>query len=164
MKAFLLGLALASVSVTAANAQSFDASRQMESFTKGALKATLAELGAQVEEKADMPNMTVVFSNGLKGDALLMACSDAETLTRCLGTSILVTYETPDDATPAQVRDGINEYNYRQNFGRAYLDPEGKISIRLYLIADGGMTMENYRQNIGLFALAVAKLPDYVYD
>ena len=164
MKAFFLGSLLAICATTTAQAQSFDASRQLNTFTTSDLKATLAELGATTQDRDGVPNITVKFSNGLTADALLMACQDQDTSTNCLGTSILVTFDTPANTTPAQIRDGIDEYNYRKNFGRAYLDPEGKVSIRLYLIADGGITMENYRRQIGLFADSAAELPDYVLN
>tara|TARA_B100001179_G_C18576380_1_gene397726 strand:- start:659 stop:1153 length:495 start_codon:yes stop_codon:yes gene_type:complete len=164
MKVAALGALLAIGASTAANAQSFDPDRKLEVFTTSALKATLAELGAMTIDQPGKQNITVQFSNGLQADALLMACTDQSTSTGCRGTSILVNYTTPDDVTAEQVRSGINEYNYRQNFGRAYLDPNGKISVRFYLISDGGITMENYRQNIGLFEVSAAKLADYVYN
>ena len=163
-KAIILGAMLAICASTAAHSQSFDASRQLEFFTTDALKATLAELGATTQDHEGVANITVTFSNGLKGDALLMACRVPETSTDCMGTSILVTYTTPDSATTAQIRDGIDEYNYRKNFGRAYLDPEGKVQVRFYVIADGGITMGNYRQQIRLFARSAADLPDYIMN
>jgi hypothetical protein len=55
-------------------------------------------------------------------------------------------------------------YNYRKNFGRAYLAPDGRISVRLYLIADGGITMDHYRRQIGLCAISAQKLPGYVLN
>ncbi len=162
MKAIILGTLLAVCASTAADAQSCNASTRIDTFTTSALRATLAELGATTEDRDGVQNMTVRFSNGLVADALLMACEDQATSTNCLGTSILASFATPKDATPEQVREGINEYNYRQNFGRAYVSPNGTIQVRLYVIADGGITMENYRQMIGLFARSAAKLPGYI--
>ncbi|NCP18088.1 MAG: YbjN domain-containing protein [Erythrobacter sp.] len=164
MRAIFLGSALALCATTGAQAQSFAADRTLETFTPTALKATLAKIGAITQDQPDRPNITVTFENGLKADALLMACTDQETSTGCLGTSILVNYDTPTDVPMSQVLEGISEYNFRQNFGRAYIDPEGQISLRMYIIADGGITMENYMQQLGLFAASAAKFPGYVYD
>ena len=161
MKTVILGAVLACGLVSAANAQ---AERPMTQFTRSALLSALSDIDAEVEEQSGKTNISVTFDNGLMADALLMACEDEQTSRNCLGTSILVTYQTPDDATPAKVREAINEYNYRQNFGRAYLDPDGTISLRMYIIADGGITMANYERQLALFSLSAAKLPDYVYD
>lgn len=161
MKTVIMGAVLASGLVSAANAQ---AERPMTQFTRSALLSALSGIDAETEEQSGKPNISVTFDNGLMADALLMACDDQEKSLNCLGTSILVTYATPDDATPAQVREAINEYNYRQNFGRAYLAPDGQINLRMYIIADGGITEENYKRQLALFSLSAAKLPDYIYN
>ena len=152
MKAFVLGAVLACGMVSGANAQANSSDRPMTQFTRSALLSALSGIDAETEEQSGKPNISVTFDNGLMGDALLMACEDQQTSRNCLGTSILVTYETPDDATPAKVREAINEYNYRQNFGRAYLDPDGQITLRMYIIADGSRT---------LMIIAMATGPDY---
>jgi hypothetical protein len=72
-------------------------------------------------------------------DALLLACEDEQTKSRCYGSSILATFTAEDGTTTEQVMAAINTYNYSENFGRAYLDPEGTISVRMYIIADGGI-------------------------
>ena len=41
--------------------------------------------------------------------------------------------------------------------------PDGQITLRMYIIADGGITMANYKRQLALFSLSAAKLPDYVY-
>ena len=156
--ATLLGLG------TMANAQGYDGNRKLDHFTRSAFMATLDRIGATYEETDGARNITIKFENGLVADGLLLACEDEPTSTNCLGTSILVTFDTPEDVTHAKVVDAINEYNYRQNFGRAYLDPDGVITIRMYMIADGGITMGNYRRQLSLFALSAAKLPGYVYE
>ena len=157
-----LALMLAAGTATTAQAQSYDAERELDRFSRDALKATLAELGATATEREDMPNMAVEFDNGLKADALLMACEDQATSSNCLGTSILATFARPEGATGAQIAGAINEYNYRQNFGRAYESPQGEISLRMYIIADGGITMDNYRNQIGLFAVSAGKFVGYL--
>ena len=164
MKTSLLMAAMALGAGTMASAQSFDGSRTLDHFTRSALLATLDQIDATYEESEGSANITIEFSNGLVADGLLMACEDQDSSTSCLGTSILVSFETPEDKGEAEIVDAINEYNYRQNFGRAYIDPEGEITLRMYIIADGGITMENYRRQLSLFAYSAAKLPEYVYE
>lgn len=157
-----LSLMLAAGMATIAQAQSYDAERELDYFTTGALKATLAELDASTSDREGVPNISVEFDNGLKADALLMACDDQDTATNCLGTSILATFARPENVTGAQIAAAINEYNFRQNFGRAYESPQGEISLRMYIIADGGITMDNYRSQIGLFAVSAERFAGYL--
>jgi len=159
-----LGLVMAAAGGTMAQAQTYDAERTLTYFTPAALKATLHELGATTADRDGVPNITVEFSNGLKADAVTLACSDIETSTDCLGTSILATFEQPEGANAEAIFQAINEYNYRQNFGRAYLGPDGAITLRMYIIADGGITMGNYRQQIGLFEKSAERFLQYLYN
>ncbi len=59
--------------------------------------------------------------------------------------------------------DAINTYNRMENFGRAYLDEDGTISLRMYIIADGGITMENYRSQIALWVSSAEDFFGYLY-
>ncbi|MBB3032734.1 YbjN domain-containing protein [Alteriqipengyuania lutimaris] len=157
-----LALMFAAGSATMAQAQTYDADRQLDRFTRDAFKATLSELDATASDVDGEPNMSVEFANGLKADALLMACADQATSANCMGTSILATFTRPENATGAQIAAAINEYNYRQNFGRAYESPTGEISLRMYIIADGGITMENYGRQLGLFSASAERFIGYL--
>jgi len=95
-------------------------------------------------------------------DALLLACEDNVAKTKCLGSSMLATFE-PEDKTPEEIMAAINAYNYKENFGRAYLDDEGTISVRMYIIADGGITRANYSSQIGLWFASVSDFFGYLY-
>lgn len=164
MKTVLLGMALALGLGTTAQAQDFQPTRQLDHFTRSALKSTLEELGATYRERDDRPNITIEFDNSLKADALLMACDDQDTSTNCLGSSFLATFERPSGASDADIADAITEYNYRKNFGRAYVAPDGEITLRMYIIADGKITMENYRQQIGLWVYSAGDFASYLYE
>lgn len=156
--AMLLGLA------TTANAQTYDENRRLDHFTRSAFMATLDRIGATYEENEGTRNITITFKNGMIADGLLLACEDETTSTDCLGTSILVTFDRPDDVTDPQLLIAINKYNYRQNFGRAYIGPDDTITIRMYIIADGGITMGNYAAQLSLFSVSAAKLANYAYE
>ena len=159
MRNVLLVAAMALGMGTVANAQSFDANRQLDRFTRSAFLATLDQLGATHEESEDAPNISIEFANGL-----LMACKDQDTSTDCLGTSMLATFSRPDGASDADIFAAVNKYNYLKNFGRAYVAPDGEISLRMYIIADGKITMENYRRQIQLWAGSVEDFSGYLYD
>lgn len=154
-------LALGGVFAPAAKAQSGET---IEVFTRADLVRALDAVGAKHEPNTDNVTLNVTFSNGLRANAAVMACEDQETLTNCYATSILATFGTPPSADDAAIGQAINTYNYRKNFGRAYLDPNGKISVRIYIISDGGIRRENYRTQISLWATSLGDFTKYLYS
>ncbi|MFO6447471.1 YbjN domain-containing protein [Erythrobacter sp. NE805] len=136
----------------------------LQKFTRADFERALTEAGATIktpEEPSEHIDFT--FEDGVIADGLLLACEDEATQKNCLGSSLLATFSPQDGATPEQIQDAINTYNYRENFGRAYLDPEGTISVRMYIIADGGITRENYARQIGLWFNSVLDFFGYLY-
>lgn len=160
----LMALALALGLGSMAQAQDFDPARQLDHFSRADFLATLDQIGAKHEIEEGAPNIIIEFDNGLKADGLLMACEDQDTSEKCLGTSLLSTFSAPEGGSEAEIAAAITEYNFRENFGRAYVDPNGEISLRTYIIADGKITMENYRRQITLFVNSATDFFDYLYD
>ena len=164
MKAFLAAATVAMAFTSPIAAQSYDPDRRIETFTRADLKAVLDQIEASYEESEERRNIEIVFANTLKADALLLACEDEDTESECFGTSILATFSPNEGTSDATIMEAINEFNLRQNFGRAYIDPEGTISLRMYIISDGGILMENYALQIGLFVSAAERFAGYLYD
>ena len=88
---------------------------------------------------------------------------DEEAQRDCFATSILALFSAPEGATPEQINAAINQYNYNENFGRAYIDEEGDISVQLYVISDGSITRENYRRQIELWEYSLQDFTTYLY-
>jgi len=131
-------------------------------FKRSDLEKGLKEAGATLTPATDKSErVEFTFEDGVFADALLLACDDKKK--NCLGTSLLATFSPAEGGTPEQVNEAINNYNYRENFGRAYLDPDGTISVRMYIIADGGITRENYSRQIGLWFRSVVDFFGYLY-
>lgn len=135
----------------------------IEVFTTADLTQALDSIDATHTPSDDGRTINLTFENGINANAAIMACEDEENLKTCYATSILATFGRPDGATDEQVAKAINDYNYLENFGRAYLDPDGRISARMYIISDGGIKRENYRQQIGLWAYSLADFIGYLY-
>jgi hypothetical protein len=134
----------------------------ISTFTSAELRAALDSIEARHEASAEGKSINVIFANGLRANAVVMACQDQDTQSNCLATSVLATFAKPEDASLGAIMNAINTYNYRQNFGRAYLSPSGDLSIRLYIIADGGIERENYRAQIGLFSASLERFSGYL--
>ncbi len=146
---------------TPAHAQT---TQPLKQFTRADFEKALTDAGATItpsETPGDRIDFT--FEDGVLADGLLLACDDAEKKTKCLGSSLLATFTPADGAKPDQIQEAINTFNYRENFGRAYLDEEGTISVRMYIIADGGITRENYSRQIALWFNSVIDFFGYLY-
>jgi hypothetical protein len=145
---------------SAAQAQS---NNTIKVFTRADLERALKNLNATFEKQPDYRNIDITFDGSILADALLLACEDEEKEKNCYGTSILATFEDPPGANRAKVMEAINTYNYSENFGRAYIDPDGVISVRMYIISDGGITRENYEAQIDLWVGSLNSFFGYLY-
>lgn len=160
IRAALAGCLMLGLAVPAA-AQS---AGTLKAFSRADFERALREAGATVapaEEGNERIDFT--FDDGVIADALLLACKDEAKQKGCLGSSLLATFSPADGATPEQIQEAINTFNYRENFGRAYLEPDGTIAVRMYIIADGGITRENYATQIGLWFASVGNFFGYLY-
>lgn len=145
---------------TVAQAQS---ASTIQTFTRADFKQALDEIGATYEDVDGRRNIDITFEGGVLADGLLLACEDEAKEKNCYGTSILATFEADEGTDAKKIQEAVNTYNYRENFGRAYVDPDGIISVRLYVISDGGITRENYRRQISLFTASLEDFFSYLY-
>ncbi len=165
MRSTILAAAAAAIAMLTASAPAQAQSTQtLEQFTRADFERALREAGATIAPP-DQPSEHIEFNfaDGVLADGLLLACEDEAKKKKCLGSSLLATFIPADGATPEQVQEAINTYNYRENFGRAYLDEEGTVSVRMYIIADGGITRENYARQIGQWFNSVIDFFGYLY-
>lgn len=155
----LVGAGLIVLASGAAQAQS----NTLQHFTRADFERALREAGATIDSLSSSERIEFTFEGDVVADGLLLACEDDKTKTKCLGSSMLATF-TPDvGTTKEQIVDAINTYNFRENFGRAYIEPDGTIAVRMYIIADGGITRENYKSQINLWFGSVVEFFGYLY-
>ncbi|MEE4205595.1 MAG: YbjN domain-containing protein [Erythrobacter sp.] len=150
------------MAVAPGSAAGADDDTPRDTFSRADLIAALEANGASWEELADSRSIDVTLASGTMVNALLMACTDEDLEYECYGSSFLATF-TREGLSDAQVTEAINEYNYRENFGRAYVDPDGTVSVRLYLISDGGITPGHFARQIELWGVSLSDFFDYLY-
>jgi hypothetical protein len=138
-------------------------SETIKVFTSADFERALKNLEATFEKSDEYRNIDITFAGSILADGLLMACEEEESEKNCYGTSILATFEDPPGADRTKILEAINTYNYSENFGRAYIDPEGVISVRMYIISDGGITRDNYEAQIDLWVGSLNSFFDYLY-
>ena len=136
----------------------------IEVFTRDELHAALDYNGATYAPNEDGRTVDVTFDNSIKANAAVMACDDEATETNCYATSILSTFSAPEGKSAEDIETAINSFNYRKNFGRAYLDPNGTVAVRIYIISDGGIKPVNYATQIGLWAMTLEDFVGYLYE
>ncbi len=160
MRCTILAAALSlAVGSTAAQAQASTLSH----FTRADFERALTESGASITSAAGSERIAFTLHGGVTADALLLACGDDKTKTRCLGSSLLATFQADADTTRERKIEAVNKNYYKENFGRAHIEPDGVIAVRIYMIADGGITRENHATQIGMWFALVVDSFGYLY-
>ena len=163
MKTALAAIALVSAMTLQPASAHAQANDTIKTFQRTDLQAALEAMGASWEDAGDDRTINITFASTLKANGAVMACDDDEQEKNCYGTSILALFDPEPGMTAADINEAITTYNYNQNFGRAYVDPEGDISVRMYIISDGGITRENYRTQIELWSVSLEYFTTYLY-
>lgn len=154
--------ALAASGAVGSGAAQAQSAQTLQHFTRADFEQALVDAGAEITPGEDAQRVDFSFEGSVVADGLLLAC-DEGTQNNCLGSSMLATFTADEGTTPKQITQAINAYNYNENFGRAYVDPDGTISVRMYIIADGGITRENYSSQIGLWFSSAVDFFGYLY-
>lgn len=97
MRWMILAAAALALSTTSAHAQS------LQHFTRADFERALVEAGATITtEDPKAERIDFEFDGGVIADALLLGCEDNVAKTKCLGSSMLATFEA-EDRTAEQV-------------------------------------------------------------
>lgn len=157
--ALAVGTVTAAATPAPANAQSFSASRIIDHFDLETLRATVIELGGTIE---DSPNdgYLIKFPNGTAATANFTACATGQ----CLGTNISARFGKPSDKSDSEVERLVVDYNRRWSAGKSYLTDDGRAVVQAYMIADGGITMENYRMQLVVYSQMLQKMRETIYS
>jgi len=164
MRKFIIAAAAAFALAGPGTAARAETATVLKTFSRAEFERALRDAGATVAPaQPESDRIDFTFDDGVIADGLLLACEDETKKKKCLGSSLLATFTPADGMTAEQIQAAINTYNLNENFGRAYLDEEGTISVRMYIIADGGITRENYAGQIRLWFASVLDFFGYLY-
>lgn len=140
-------------------AQEFQASRVIESFDIGTLRAVVTELGGTVREHSDGDGYFVRFSNGRGTKVSFTACRASG----CLGTHLEASFAKPRGKSEVAAQNIAVEFNQSERALKTYHLGDGRTMAEHYIIADGGITMENYRRQFSLFAYMLDQYAKEIY-
>ena len=154
----VLGFAIATLPTQEVAAQDFSASRVIDSFDIGKLRAVVAELDATIVEKPE-GGYRITFSNGTVSSVKFTACTNDI----CLGTHLTATFAKPSDKSVSQTEQIVRDYNRNKRILTVYNLEEGRSQADLYIIADGGITMQNYLRQLSLYAYALKDYRSAIY-
>ena len=167
MRHLIFAAALATGTATLASlpapvaAQDFNANRIISQFNYSTLRAVVLEMGGTIEESPN-DGWLIKFPNGTAATANFTVCSD-DSESSCLGTNISARFGKPRDKTDAEVEELVVDYNRRWNAGKSYLTNDGRAVVQAYIIADGGITMENYRMQLSVYSSMLKKMRETIY-
>ena len=164
MRKVLYALALTTAGVSAsfsavpASAQDFSASRVITNFDEDNLRAVMTKLGGTVEPGSE-GGYLIKFSNGTAATATFTVCGSG----KCFGMNLTGGFGKPSDKSIAETERLVTDYNQRWNAAKAYSRGEGQSTVQHYMIADGGITMENYRAQLSVYSGMLEKTRETIY-
>ena len=144
-----------------ANAQTttFSASRIIKGFDIATLRAVVTELGGTVEPKDDGNGYRIKFDNGTVTSAYFTACNSGV----CLGTHLQGSFGKPSDKTISETETIVTDFNKDNRTLKVWNLGEGRSMADHYIIADGGITMENYRRQLSLYSYMLKRYREAIY-
>ncbi|MEM1133073.1 MAG: hypothetical protein AAGH53_09060 [Pseudomonadota bacterium] len=130
-----------------ARAQQTDADsfQQVRFFDEAAIRRALEPKGAAVESRKTDAGRDFFFItyNNLKLVALPQSCNQQRA--NCVGLVISARYRAPQNLSPMQLRDRVDNFNRSYDFAKAVISDEGVPTVTRYAIADYGTTIGNLR-------------------
>lgn len=152
-------VALMIVSASAASAQVAPArfnpaspeNRQvLPAFSYQTVEAVLTQIGATFERRgtAERPALAVTFPNNRRAAILFGSCERQG----CKAISIQAVWTRPANLPAERVATGIQTFNQRYAFSRAFLTQDGRPALQRYLTADYGFIRGNLAVNLLVFA------------
>ena len=145
--ALAVGTASVAVAPAPASAQTFSESRIIKSFDIETLRAVVTELGGTIERKDD-GNYRIKFANGTVSSVKFTACTSGS----CLGTHLQGSFGKPSRLNVSETEELVNNFNRDRRALKVWNRGEGRSMADHYIIADGGITMENYRRQLSLYS------------
>lgn len=148
----------AAVTPTSANAQSYSASKLIYNFDIGTLRAVVSDMGGSVRTK-DNGDYEIQFANGTVSGVEFTVCGSG----KCFGTHLKATFGKPSDKSVAETERLVEQFNKDIRTVKSYSTGEGRSTVSMYIISDGGLTMENYRMQLAVMEDALQIMRETIY-
>ena len=162
MRAALAALILAVASPAAAaaaqapgvrwNPAAPDNRQLLPTFNYATVESVLSAIGARSERRgsADRPALAVTFANNRRAAILFGSCERQGEA--CKAISIQAVWTRPANMPADRLAAGIQRFNQRYAFARAFLTGDGRPALQRYLTADYGFIRGNLAVNLLVFA------------
>ena len=137
----------------------FSPTRLIEEFDISTLRSVVSELRGTVTANDDGSGYRIEFENGTVTSAYFTACSNG----KCLGTHLQGSFGKPSDKTVAQTDGIVNAFNRDNRTLKVWSRGDGRSMADQYIIADGGITMENYRRQLSLYSYMLKQYRQALY-
>lgn len=119
------------------------------SFSYRTVEPVLAQIGARWQRRpGGQPALAVVFPNGRQAGLVMGSCTSNGSICRSLSIQSI----WPRPADPARLDEGVQRFNQRYAFSRAFVLADGRPAVQRYLTADYGIIRGNLAVNLLVFA------------
>lgn len=124
----------------------------LPTFNYSTVESVLAGIGARAQRRgtADRPALAVVFPNNRRAAVLFASCERQGAA--CKAISIQAVWARPGNVPADRLTAGIEQFNRRYAFSRAFLTQDGRPALQRYLTADYGFIRGNLAVNLLVFA------------
>ena len=117
------------------------------------VEEVLAAIGAKAVRASQIPGrplVSVTFANGRRAVISLLSCNPEGTACRALG--IQASWVIPAGAPPARLASGIETFNRRYSFAKAFVSANGRATLQRYLTGDYGHLRGDLAVNLQVFS------------
>jgi len=124
----------------------------LPTFNYATVESVLTQIGARFERRgaAGGPALNITFPNNRRAAILFGNCERQGAA--CKAISIQAIWPRPAGPAAARLVQGIQGFNQRYAFSRAYLLADGRPALQRYLTADYGFIRGNLVVNLLVFA------------
>jgi hypothetical protein len=127
-------------------------SQVLPTFNYATVESVLNAIGARHQRSGTQarPVIIATFPNGRRAALEMISCEREGAACRAL--SIQSTWDRPANVPVERLAQGIQQFNQRYAFSKAYLTQDGRPALQRYLTADYGVIRGDLAVNLLVFA------------
>ena len=122
-------------------------------FNYASVEEVLSAIGARHQRSSASPArplIAVTFANNRRAVISLINCNADGSACRALG--IQSSWNLPAGVSPARAAGGIEQFNRRYSFAKAFVAGNGRLTLQRYLTGDYGFIRGDLAVNLQVFA------------
>jgi len=135
----------------------------LPAFSYAAVEGVLSAIGARYQRSGTSPArplLVVTFANNRRAVISLLTCTSDGAACKALG--IQSSWPAPAGAGADRIAQGIQQFNRRYSFAKAFVGANGRPTLQRYLTGDYGFIRGDLAVNLLVFANQAERFADEV--